>query len=40
MKGLKVGDRVVIHAEKMNDKVMANEVQFAPMKRRGNTAAH
>jgi hypothetical protein len=40
MKDLKVGDRVVIHAEKMNDKLMANEVQFAPMKRRGNTTAH
>lgn len=40
MKDLKVGDRVVIHAEKMNDKVMADEVQFAPMKRLGNTAAH
>jgi Domain of unknown function (DUF5666) len=40
VKDLKVGDRVVIHAEKMNDKVMANEVQLAPVKRRGNTAAH
>jgi ribosomal protein S17 len=28
MKDLKVGDRVVIHAEKMGDKLMANEVQF------------
>ena len=26
--GLKVGDRVVIHAEKMGDKLMANEVHF------------
>jgi len=25
---LKVGDRVVIHAEKMGDKLMANEVHF------------
>jgi hypothetical protein len=40
MTDLKVGDRVVIHAEKMNDKVMANEVQLAPVKRRGITAAH
>ncbi len=29
MKDLKVGDRVVIHAEKMGDKLMANEVHFA-----------
>jgi len=29
---LKVGDRVVIHAEKMSDKLMANEVKFAAMK--------
>ena len=28
MKDLKVGDRVVIHAEKMGDKLMANEVHF------------
>ena len=28
MKDLKVGDRVVIHAEKMGDKRMANEVHF------------
>jgi Cu/Ag efflux protein CusF len=28
MKGLKVGDRVVIHAEKMGGKLMANEVRF------------
>src|SRR6266850_3239136 len=28
MKDLKVGDRVVIHAEKMGDKLMANEVRF------------
>ena len=28
MKDLKVGDRVVIHAGKMGDKLMANEVQF------------
>jgi len=28
MKDLKVGDRVVIHARKMGDKLMANEVQF------------
>ena len=28
MKDLKVGDRVVIHAEKMGDKLMANELHF------------
>jgi uncharacterized protein YxeA len=28
MKDLKVGDRVVIHAEKMGDKLMAIEVHF------------
>jgi ribosomal protein S17 len=28
MKDLKVGDRVVIHAAKMRDKLMANEVHF------------
>jgi hypothetical protein len=28
MKDLKVGDRVVIHAEKMWDMLMANEVHF------------
>ncbi|HVS88317.1 MAG TPA: DUF5666 domain-containing protein [Candidatus Acidoferrum sp.] len=28
LKGLKVGDRVVIHAEKMGGKLMANEVYF------------
>jgi preprotein translocase subunit YajC len=28
MKDLKVGDRVVIHAGKMGDKLMANEVRF------------
>jgi Cu/Ag efflux protein CusF len=28
MRDLKVGDRVVIHAEKMGDKLMANEVHF------------
>jgi uncharacterized protein DUF5666 len=28
MKDLKVGDRVIIHAEKMGDKLMANEVHF------------
>jgi hypothetical protein len=28
MKDLKVGDRVVIHAGTMGDKLMANEVQF------------
>jgi cell division protein FtsL len=28
MKDLKVGERVVIHAEKMGDKLMANEVRF------------
>jgi hypothetical protein len=28
MKDLKIGDRVVIHAAKMNDKLMANEVSF------------
>ncbi|HVS87448.1 MAG TPA: DUF5666 domain-containing protein [Candidatus Acidoferrum sp.] len=32
MKDLKVGDRVVIHAEKMGDKLMANEVHFGVMK--------
>jgi hypothetical protein len=30
MKDLKVGDRVVIHAEKMNDKLMATGVRFGP----------
>jgi Cu/Ag efflux protein CusF len=30
MKDLKVGDRVVIHAAKMNDKLMATEVRFGP----------
>jgi hypothetical protein len=28
MKDLKIGDRVVIHAAKMNEKLMANEVSF------------
>ena len=28
MRDLKVGDRVVIHAEKIGDKLMANEVHF------------
>ena len=28
IKDLKVGDRVVIHAAKMNDKLMATEVRF------------
>ncbi|GAC1694736.1 MAG: hypothetical protein NVS9B5_37660 [Terriglobales bacterium] len=28
MKEIKVGDRVVIHATKMNDKLMATEVRF------------
>jgi hypothetical protein len=28
MKDLKIGDRVVIHAAMMNNKLMANEVQF------------
>ena len=28
MKDLKVGDRLVIHADKMGDKLMANEVRF------------
>jgi hypothetical protein len=28
MKDLKIGDRVVIHAGKMNDKLMATEVRF------------
>ncbi len=32
MTDLKVGDRVVIHAEKMGDKLMANEVKFGAMK--------
>jgi Domain of unknown function (DUF5666) len=32
MTDLKIGDRVVIHAEKMGDKLMANEVQFGAMK--------
>jgi hypothetical protein len=32
MKDLNVGDRVVIHAEKMGDKLMANEVQFGAAK--------
>jgi hypothetical protein len=30
MKDLKIGDRVVIHAGKMDDKLMANEVDFGP----------
>ena len=32
MKDLKVGDRVVIQAKKMGDKLMANEVHFGVMK--------
>jgi hypothetical protein len=28
MKDLKIGDRVVIHAAMMNNKLMANEVSF------------
>jgi len=28
LKDLKVGDRLVIHADKMGDKLMANEVRF------------
>lgn len=32
MNDLKVGDRVVIHAEKMGEKLMANEVHFGGMK--------
>jgi cell division protein FtsL len=31
MKDLKVGDRVVIRAAKMGDKLMANEVRFGAM---------
>jgi hypothetical protein len=30
IKDLKVGDRVVIHAGKMNNKLMAHEVRFGP----------
>jgi Domain of unknown function (DUF5666) len=33
MKDLKVGDRVVIHAGKMGDKLMANEVRFGVVAR-------
>lgn len=36
MKDLKVGDRVVIHATKMNDKLMATEVRFGAV----NQASH
>jgi len=32
MKDLKVGDRVVIHAEKMGEKLMATEVHFGAAK--------
>lgn len=32
MKDLKMGDRVVIHGEKMGDKLMANEVHFGATK--------
>jgi ribosomal protein S17 len=32
MKDLKVGDRVVIHAAKMGDKLMANDVHFGAAK--------
>src|ERR1700682_4027543 len=35
---LKVGDRVVIHAAKMGDKLMANEVHFGAAKKA--TASH
>jgi hypothetical protein len=28
LKDLRIGDRVVIHAQKMNDKLMATEVRF------------
>jgi ribosomal protein S17 len=38
MKSLKVGDRVVIHAAKMGDKLMANEVHFGAAKQA--TASH
>jgi Cu/Ag efflux protein CusF len=31
IKDLKVGDRVVIHAAKMNDKLMATEVRFGAL---------
>jgi hypothetical protein len=30
IKDLKVGERVVIHAAKMNDKLMATDVRFGP----------
>ncbi|SRR5712692_5898438 len=33
LKDLKVGNRVVIHAAKMGDKLMANEVRFGAAKR-------
>jgi hypothetical protein len=32
MKDLKVGDRVVIHAAKIREKLMANEVHFGAAK--------
>jgi MFS family permease len=32
MTDLKIGDRVVIHAETMGDKLMANDVHFGAMK--------
>jgi len=32
LKDLKVGDRVVIHAQKMGDKLMAHEVRFGASK--------
>jgi hypothetical protein len=31
---LNVGDRVVIHAGKMDDKLMAHEVRFGPTEKR------
>jgi hypothetical protein len=31
MKDLKIGDRVVIHAAKINDKLMASEVSFGAL---------
>ena len=32
MKDLKVGDRVVVHTTRINDKLMANEVHFGVVK--------
>ncbi|MGA8443551.1 MAG: DUF5666 domain-containing protein [Candidatus Sulfotelmatobacter sp.] len=34
IRDLKVGDRVVIHAGKMDDKLMAHEVRFGPTEKR------